>query len=148
WNQGLPGDFDVVQITWRHDYDPYYYEELSKRARTMYLFREEYIFDLSGAVVVEVPQAGHATYGFAKPARLQEFVWQYAKTTRQDILANRHNIAEKLRFLGRVVHGKNRIEWLKDLHLRVGDPARGDPIVRGRHNGTATWACGKAIRIT
>jgi hypothetical protein len=46
------------------------------------------------------------TYLFAKPARLQEFVWQYAKTTRQEILSNRRNIGERLGFLGRVVHGK------------------------------------------
>jgi hypothetical protein len=122
WGHGLPGDFDVIQITWRPDYDPYYYEELSKRARTMYLFREEYIFDLEKCVVVEVPQAGHATYVFAKPPRFQEFVWQYAKTTRQDILANRHNVAERLGFVGRVVHGANKAEWLKELCLRIREP--------------------------
>jgi hypothetical protein len=123
WNLGLPGDFDVIQITWRPDYDPYYYEQLSKRSRTVYLFREEYIFDLEKCVVVEVPQAGHATYVFAKPARLDEFVWQYAKSTRQDILANRNNIAEALGFLARVVHGKNKAEWLKDLQMRIGERA-------------------------
>jgi hypothetical protein len=123
WNLGLPGDFDVIQITWRPDYDPYYYEQLSKRCRTMYLFRDEYIFDLEKCVVVEVPQAGHATYVFAKPVRLTEFVWQYAKSTRQDILANRNNIAETLGFLARVVHGKNKSEWLKDLQMRIGEPA-------------------------
>jgi hypothetical protein len=31
WNQGLPGDFDVAQITWRPDYDAYYHEQLIKR---------------------------------------------------------------------------------------------------------------------
>jgi hypothetical protein len=46
WNQGLPSDFDVAQITWRPDYDPYYPDQLTKRARTMFLFRDEYIFDL------------------------------------------------------------------------------------------------------
>lgn len=123
WSLGLPGDFDVVQITWRPDYDPYYYEQLSKKARTMYLFREEYIFDLEHCVIVEVPQAGHATYIFAKPARLQQFVWEYAKTTRQDILANRHNVAQRLGFIGRVVHGASKTEWLKELCLRIGEPA-------------------------
>src|SRR5579863_154998 len=83
WNQGLPGDFDVAQITWRPDYDAYYYEQLSKRARTMYLFRDEYIFDLEKALVVEVPQAGHATYVFSKPPDVKGWVWQYAKTTRR-----------------------------------------------------------------
>jgi len=121
WGYGLPGDFDVKQITWRPDYDQYYYDELSRRARTVYLFREEYIFDLERCVVVELPQAGHATYVFAKPSRLQEFVWQYAKTTRQDILTNRHNVAERLRFLGRVVHGANKGEWLNALCYRTGE---------------------------
>jgi len=122
WSLGLPGDFDVIQITWRPDYDPYYYEQLSRRARTMYLFREEYIFDLAKCVVVEVPQAGHATYVFAKPSRLEEFVWQYAKTTRQDILANRNNVAERLGFVGRVVHGTSKTAWVKDLCSRIGEP--------------------------
>jgi hypothetical protein len=121
WGYGLPGDFDVKQITWRPDYDQYYYDELSRRARTIYLFREEYIFDLERCVVVELPQAGHATYVFAKPSRLQEFVWQYAKTTRQDILTNRHNVAERLGFRGRVVHGTNKGEWLDELCSRIGE---------------------------
>jgi hypothetical protein len=84
WNQGLPGDFDVAQINWRPDYDSYYHEQLNKRARTMYVFRNEYIFDLEKSVVVEVPQAGHATYVFSKPPDVKHWVWQYAKTTRQE----------------------------------------------------------------
>jgi hypothetical protein len=48
--------------------------------------------------------------------------WQYAKTTRQDIRLNRGNIAESLGFLGRVVHGKNKTEWLKELRVRIGEP--------------------------
>ncbi len=130
WGYGLPGDFDVKQITWRPDYDQYYYDELSKRARTLYLFRDEYIFDLAGCVVVEVPQAGHATYVFAKPARLQEFVWQYAKTTRQEILANRHNVAQRLGFLGRVVHGTNKADWLNELCARIGESPSSERLQR------------------
>jgi hypothetical protein len=42
---GVPGDFDVAQLTWRPDYDPFFYQQLAKRARRLYLFREEYIFD-------------------------------------------------------------------------------------------------------
>jgi hypothetical protein len=48
WGHGLPGDFDPIQITWRPNYERYYYDELSKRARTMYLFGDEYIFDYLG----------------------------------------------------------------------------------------------------
>jgi hypothetical protein len=121
WRQGLPGDFDVAQITWRPDYDPYYHEQLTKRARTMFLFRDEYIFDLENSVVVEVPQAGHATYVFAKPADVTEWVWQYAKASHQDIRLNRDNVAETLGFVGRVVHGENRSDWLKDLRRKIGE---------------------------
>lgn len=121
WNLGLPGDFDVAQITWRPDYDPYYHEELIKRARTMYVFRDEYIFDLEKTVVVEVPEAGHATYVFTRPADVRDWVWQYAETTRRDIRLNRDNTAESLGFVGRVVHGKSKAEWLKELRCRIGE---------------------------
>lgn len=120
WDRGLPGDFDVVQLSWQPGYDPFYYEQLSRRARTMYLFRDEYIFDVQ-AVVVEIPKAGHATYVFQKPEHLDEWVKKYVKTTRQEILANRNNVAESLGFLGRVVHGTSKLEWLKDLLARIGE---------------------------
>jgi len=42
---------------------------------------------------------------------------------RQDIRNNRNNIAESLGFQGRIVHGKNKSEWLRDLLLRTGEPA-------------------------
>jgi hypothetical protein len=119
WDRGLPGDFDVAQLSWQPGYDPFYYEQLSKRARTMYLFRDEFIFDLSSAVVVEIPQAGHATYVFEKPERLDEWMKKYMKTTRQEILANRNNVAESLGFLGRIVHGTNKTEWIRDLGARI-----------------------------
>ena len=119
---GLPADFDVAQITWRPDYDPFYHEELIKRARTMYVFREEYIFDLEKAIVVEVPQAGHATYVFEKPTDIKHWVWLYAETTKQDIRLNRDNTAGSLGFVGRVVHGTSRNEWLRELRLRIGEP--------------------------
>lgn len=48
-------------------------------------------------------------------------MWQYAKTTRQDVRFNRNNIAESLGFLGRIVHGKNKSEWLRELCLRTGE---------------------------
>lgn len=73
-------------------------------------------------MVVEVPQAGHATYVFAKPADVTDWVRQYAKTSRQDIRLNRDNIAETLGFLGRIVHGKNKAEWVKELRMKIGEP--------------------------
>ena len=120
--QGLPADFDVAQLTWRPDYDAYYYDQLNQRARTMFVFRDEYIFDLERSVVVEVPKAGHATYVFAKPTAVGDWVWDYAKTTRHDIRLNRDNVAESLGFRGRVVHGKSKTEWLRDLQTKIGEP--------------------------
>ena len=46
WDLGIPGDFDVAQINWKPDYDPFFYQQLCRRARRLYLFRDEYIFDL------------------------------------------------------------------------------------------------------
>jgi hypothetical protein len=39
---------------------------LKKRSQNVYLFRDEYIFQLPCVIVAEVPQLGHATYIFAK----------------------------------------------------------------------------------
>jgi hypothetical protein len=117
----IPGDFDVAQISWRPDYDPFFYRQLSRRARRIYLFREEYIFDVEKAVVVETPQLGHATYVFAKPRNMDTFLALYIKITKDDIRRNRNNSAERLGFLGRVIHGTNPRVWLKEVSLRVGE---------------------------
>ena len=117
----VPGDFDVAQISWRPDYDPFFYRQLSRRARRIYLFREEYIFDVERAVVVETPQLGHATYVFAKPRSMDSFLALYTKITKDDIRRNRDNAAERMGFLGRVIHGTNPRAWLKEVRERVGE---------------------------
>ena len=117
----LPGDFDVAQINWRPDYDPFFYHQLSRRARRAYLFRDEYIFDVEKAVVIETPQLGHATYVFAKPRSMDSFLALYTKITKDDIRRNRNNAAERLGFLGRVIHGTNPRAWLKEVKLRIGE---------------------------
>ena len=117
----LPGDFDVAQISWRPDYDPFFYRQLSRRARRIYLFRDEYIFDVEKAVVVETPQLGHATYVFAKPRSMDSFLALYTKITKDDIRRNRNNAAERLGFLGRVIHGTNPRAWLKEVRQRIGE---------------------------
>jgi hypothetical protein len=63
----VPGDFDVARISWRPDYDSFFYQELSRRALRIYLCRDEYIFELESAVVVETPQLGNASYLFTSP---------------------------------------------------------------------------------
>jgi hypothetical protein len=117
----LPGDFDVAQISWRADYDPFFYRQLSRRARRIYLFRDEYIFDVEQAVVVETPQLGHATYVFAKPRSMDSFLCLYTKITKDDIRQNRNNAAERLGYLGRVIHGSNPRAWLKEIRRRMGE---------------------------
>ena len=117
----IPGDFDVSQISWRPDYDPFFYRQLSRRAHRIYLFRDEYIFDVEKAVVVETPQLGHATYVFAKPRSMDSFLALYIKITKDDIRRNRNNAAEGLAFLGRVIHGTNPRAWLKEVRQRIGE---------------------------
>jgi len=117
----IPGDFDVAQISWRPDYDPFFYRQLARRARRIYLFRDEYIFDAERAVVVETPRLGHATYVFAKPRSMESFLALYTRITKDDIRRNRDNATERLGFLGRVVHGTNPRAWLKDVRQHIGE---------------------------
>ena len=123
WDLGIPGDFDVAQISWQPDYDPFYYRQLCWRARRLYLFREEYIFDLPTAIAVETPQLGHATYLFSKPQSIEAFLAAYTATTKEAIRQNRANVAERLGFLERVVHGSNPRIWLRTLTARLGEAA-------------------------
>lgn len=120
---GAPGDFEPAMLTWRPDYEEFYFRELRKRARALYLFRNEYMFDWERVIAVEVPESGHATYLFRSPADAGSWVNQYASTTREAIRSNRQNIAEKLGFLGRVLHGRNPRAWLKELRAKAGEPA-------------------------
>jgi hypothetical protein len=118
----IPPDFDIAQISWKADYDSFYYNQLSKRTRKMFLFRDEYIFELERAIVVEVPQQGHATYVFCRPANLDQWVRSYARAAKDDIRQNRANAAEQLGFLGRVMHGRNPRSWLRELRAKIGEP--------------------------
>ena len=111
----------TIQSALRPDYDPFFYHQLSRRARRIYLFRDEYIFDVEKAVVVETPQLGHATYVFAKPRSIDSFLALYTKITKDDIRRNRNNAAERLGFLGRVIHGTNPRAWLKGVTQRIGE---------------------------
>jgi len=118
---GIPADFDISLITWKPDYDAFYYRQLYRRARRLYLFRSEYIFDVERAVIAETPQLGHATYLFSKPVNMTEFLTIYGRVAREDIRHNRGNVAERLGFLGRLIHGSNPRAWLKELNARLGD---------------------------
>jgi hypothetical protein len=118
---GIPGDFDVALINWKPEHEAVYYKQLCKRARRVYLFRSEYIFDCEAGVVVETPQRGQRTYLFSKPASMPEFLAIYRKATKDDIRHNRHNLAERLGFLGRVNHGQSHETWLRELKTSLGE---------------------------
>jgi hypothetical protein len=117
----IPPDFDIAQISWRPDYDPFFYDQLSRRARRIYLFQGEYIFDLEKAVVIETPQLGHATYVFAKPRSMESFLVLYTTIRKEDIRRNRDNVGERLGFLGRVIHRTNPGVWIKEMRQRLGE---------------------------
>lgn len=118
----IPPDFDIAQISWKPDYDVFYYNQLRKRTRKLFLFQDEYIFELEHATVVEVPQQGHATYVFSRPPNLDQWVSAYARAVKDDIRQNRGNAAEQLGFLGRVMHGRSPRTWLRALRAKIGEP--------------------------
>jgi hypothetical protein len=119
---GIPLDFDIAQISWKPDYDSFFYNQLRKRTRKMFLLRDEYVFELERAIAVEVPEQGHATYVFSRPGNLEQWVREYARTAKDDIRRNRASAAERLGFIGRVMHGRNPRAWLRDLRAKVGEP--------------------------
>jgi hypothetical protein len=121
---GIPGDFDVAQINWRPDYNPFFYNELSRRARRIYLFGDEYVFEVERAIVVETPRLGHATYVFARPRNVDNFLALYTKTSKTEIRRNGDNIAERLGFLERIVHTVNPRVWLNEISERIGEKAK------------------------
>lgn len=110
-------------VTWRPDYEPYYFEQLQKHSLTWFLFREEYLFLWPHVLISEVPQPGHATYVFAKPADVGEFMKRYSHATREDVRHNRNNIGGDLEFVGRVVRGRKKKRWLADLLKLAGEKA-------------------------
>lgn len=110
-------------VAWCPDYDAYYFGQLKRRATTWYLFGREFLFALPNVVVSEIPQAGHATYVFAKPQSLEVFMRRYGSTTRDDIRHNRANRATDLGFVGRVVRGARKKRWLASLLKLAGEKA-------------------------
>jgi hypothetical protein len=56
-----------------------------------------------------------------KPKSMDAFLADYVRTTKEDILDNRSYVAERLGYLGRVVHGANPRGWLKKIKAQVGE---------------------------
>lgn len=120
---GAPPQLRPEYTTWQPDYEDYFFGQLRKRARTWFLFRDEYLFILPGAIASEVPRAGHATYVFATPKDQEGFLRLYGTATRNDIRHNRLNIAAELGFIGRVIRGTKRKRWLAEVLKHAGEKA-------------------------
>jgi len=106
---GIPGDFDVTQITWAPDYDPAFYKQLATlEAGACYLFRSEYIFEMQKAIVVETPEVGaRKQYLFRKRTRLPHSC-RVHQVPNKISAGTSQNIAEQTRFyLGGILHGQN-----------------------------------------
>jgi len=54
---------------------------------------------------------------------MDSFLALYTRITKDDIRRNRQNVAERLGFLARVIHGSNPRAWLKELRQWVGEKA-------------------------
>jgi hypothetical protein len=52
---------------------------------------------------------------------MDTFLAHYTRTTKDDIRQNRDNSAERLEFLGRVIHGTNPRAWLEEIRRRIGE---------------------------
>ena len=55
---------------------------------------------------------------------MDSFLTQYTKIMKDDVRRNRNNAAERLGFLGRVIHGTNPGAWLKEIRQRPGGKDR------------------------
>jgi hypothetical protein len=120
---GVSAHLKPQHVTWDADYEPYYFEQLRRRSTTWFLFRREYVFVWQNVLIVEIPRLGHATYVFAKPAGVQEFMRRYAQASRPDIRRNTGNVAVDLGFIGRVVRGHKKRRWLNDVLKIAGEKA-------------------------
>lgn len=110
-------------VNWRPDYEPYYFDQLRKRSRSWFLFRDEYLFVWANVLIAEIPALGHATYVFSSPANIAAFLERYAALDRDQIRRNAANQATALGFVGRVVRGKRKARWLKDVLKLAGEKA-------------------------
>jgi hypothetical protein len=118
---GAPPALRPEYICWRPDYEEYYFAQLRKRAVAWFLFREEFLFVLPGAIISEIPMPGHATYVFSSPSDRENFLQLYERTSRKQIRQNAGNVASELGFVGRVVRGRKRKRWLAEVLKLAGE---------------------------
>jgi hypothetical protein len=52
---------------------------------------------------------------------MEDFMKHYASTPREDVRHNRNDVATRLGFIGRVVRGRRKKRWLKDVLKHAGE---------------------------
>jgi len=63
----------------------------------------------------------HTAAVFSKPSSMESFLALYTRISKDDIRNNRENVAEKLGFLGRAIHGSNPRVWLQEVRQHIGE---------------------------
>ena len=116
----IPGDFDVTQMSWRPDYDPFCYRQLSGRARRTYLFRLEYISTWRERWSWKPRNLATPTYIFAKPRSMDRFLSLYTSITK-DLRRNTYQFG-----------WIERLEGLKDHRSGFGDFVKSKPMEDAR----------------
>ncbi len=119
------GDIGPELAIWEPDYDVFYFKALREGSSSWFLFRNEFLFILPQAIVAEIPQAGHASYVFAKPPDVSAFLDCYARVDREDIRHNRNNAATELGFIRRVARGVDRVRWAENVFKMTHGTSRG-----------------------
>jgi len=101
----MGGDFDVALITWKPDYDAFYYKQLCKHARRVYLFRRNISSILSGGDRGDASAWSRDLLVFeaCQHDRVSNHLRECYKG---DIRHNRSNVPKGSVF-GRLIHGLN-----------------------------------------
>jgi hypothetical protein len=70
-----------------------------------------------GFAITGMKQAGFLLCLFDQNIDL--FLRRYASTSKEAIRKNQENVAEQLRYQGRILHGADRTRWLRELCSRL-----------------------------
>src|SRR5271157_229471 len=90
--------------------------QLSPSARFLRILLDGFVF-----VALNTECGGFQMLSTCAARSMDTFLALYTKITKDDIRRNRNNAAERLGFLGRVIHGTNPRAWLKEVTQRIGE---------------------------
>jgi|SRR6516162_8347733 len=111
----------TIQSALRPDYDPFFYRQLSRRARRIYRFARNTFSTLRKLLSLKPLSLATRPMYLLNPGVWTVFFPCTPRSLRTTFERNRNNVAERLGFLGRVIHGTNPRAWLKEVRQRVGE---------------------------